>query len=178
MNRLLCIFLVVSIFSACKENEEIVTVYEIEPDFEFLVDRFFEDAAARGIIIGKNNLIVKYGDPGEATLCGSCNSIDIHSGKQKIVIINERNICYDNSPDKEALIYHELGHCLLGRPHLDFKFPNGDPVSIMVSNSIHLYSPCSYAIGDVNECNQTHKRPYYINELFNPSTPAPDWSDN
>ncbi len=178
MKKILYFFIALLFCVACKENEDIVTVYEIDPSFELQVNRFYDEAAARGIILSKDNLIVRFGDPGESFLCGSCNTIDTRSNRQKIVTINDQNVCWSNTPDKEALIFHELGHCLLGRRHFNDKFPNGDPKSIMVENSIRLYSPCTYAIGDLSKCNQTHKREYYVNEMFDQSTPTPYWSND
>jgi len=57
---------------------------------------------------------------------------------------------------KEALIFHELGHCKLGRPHLDKVRSDGCPVSIM--HTFSLSSVC-------------HARYYdsYIEELKNPN---------
>lgn len=40
---------------------------------------------------------------------------------------------FNNDSDllKMALVYHELGHCVLRRPHLDTTYPDGCPISIM-----------------------------------------------
>lgn len=67
----------------------------------------------------------------------------------------------DDESDREALIFHELGHCLLARVH-DARMMPGDietPISIM--NPVKLPKGVYAAHHD-----------YYVNELFNPA-PAP-----
>ena len=60
---------------------------------------------------------------------------------------------YTNDTERLVLIYHELGHCALGRGHLD-GFTGGKPTSIMNS----------YNIGGWYDSNED----YYDFELFNP----------
>ncbi len=79
---------------------------------------------------------------------------------------------------KEALIFHEIGHCILGRSHNNEPLPNGDPKSIMVIENQKLYWPCIYDI-DGNggpDCNNTFKRAYYVDELFDENVQIPDWA--
>jgi hypothetical protein len=73
----------------------------------------------------------------------------------------------------ETLVFHELG-IVYGRAHNTDTLPNGDPKSIMVPNKISLYS-VYIPIGN-QPCDNGFKRPYYLDELFNPQTAAPDWS--
>ena len=63
---------------------------------------------------------------------------------------------WDNSYDwkREQLMFHELGHCILDRPHTDQKLEDGCPISIM--------DP--YVIGE--SCYLSHRN-YYFEELFN-----------
>jgi len=58
--------------------------------------------------------------------------------------------------DKEALIFHELGHCLLNRPHCAAETKKGTPFSIM-----HPY----VVEGELWE----KYRSFYMKELFEPS---------
>jgi hypothetical protein len=70
---------------------------------------------------------------------------------------------------KEDLVFHELGHGLLNRKHLNTTLENGDWKSIM----------CGGDKVNGRSWNINYKgmrRLYYINELFNESTPAPDFS--
>ena len=154
-----------------------------EPRFEVpeallpFVDTFFQEAELRGIDLAHDNLIITYGDLTENKLCGSCNSLASTHQQQKIVTLTDPSAaCWNNYEQLEALIFHELGHCLLGRSHQNTLLPNGDPTSLMMDNSISQYSPCIYQIGNVNDCNFTFKRSYYLDELFDPSTPTPLWA--
>jgi len=68
--------------------------------------------------------------------------------------------------DQEALVFHELGHALLDRGHRNDTLPHGSWTSLMVTkNTGSFYS------GRIAD-----RRTYYLDELFDASTPAPDWS--
>ncbi len=94
---------------------------------------------------------------------------------QKIISVNPR-YCWENNYQKEALLFHEMGHCFLGRPDNNELLPSGDPKSLMVAGDINVYSPCVYQI-DPEPCNNLPRRSYYIDELFDPNTPLPDWGE-
>lgn len=70
---------------------------------------------------------------------------------------------------KEDLIFHELGHGLLGRGHLNTTLENGDWKSIM----------CGGDMINEREWNINYRgerRAYYLDELFEESTAAPDFA--
>jgi len=68
-----------------------------------------------------------------------------------------------------VLVFHELGHAILLREsHRNDRFQSSDYASIMVSESWLLDD---FYIQDLT------KRAYYIDELFDPATPAPDWAE-
>ncbi len=89
-------------------------------------------------------------------------------GTRRVEIENTERcwLGYDED-QKEQLMYHEFGHALLSRPHIDTTLPNGQPLSMMCG-----------------ECDQTriyyHPRmkDYYLDELFDRNTPLPDWVTN
>lgn len=60
-----------------------------------------------------------------------------------------------NDYGREILLFHELGHCVLGRPHDDRMRDDGCPKSIMKSSLSDIDIIC-YALD----------RDYYIKELF------------
>ena len=150
------------------------TAYQVDPVLSPYVESFIAEAAKRGHIIEKKNLIAQFNKASDGLLCGSCNSVSSEPGIQKIVSIYNVNPCWFNDQELETLIFHELGHCILGRVHKPDTLVNGDPSSIMVPNNLALYSPCSYPIGN-QPCDMSFKREYYINELFDPNTSAPTW---
>jgi hypothetical protein len=79
------------------------------------------------------------------------------------------------SPRRKTRASMGLGHCLLNRMvHREDKLPNGDFASIMNRAEKGLYEVCVYDIGG-GDCDKTYRREYYINELFDETTPIPDW---
>ena len=163
------------IFSACMKQGGSSTSYQVEPTLSAYVDNFFAEAAKRGHVFERKNLIVNYNSGTDGALCGSCNSTSVDQGIQKVVSIYNINPCWFNDQQLETLIFHELGHCILGRAHTTDTLPNGNPKSIMTPNDISLYAPCLYPIGN-QLCDMSFKRNYYVDELFNSNTPPPDWS--
>jgi len=159
---------------AC-EKEPFTPAFEVHEDFVALVDSFVVEGKRHGKIIEIDNLILQYDTSLEDGLCGQCNSIADPDRVQKIIGINRRNQCWEHAQELEALIFHELGHCLLRREHVTDTLPNGDPKSLMVPGNLTLFAPCKYVFGTV-DCNNLHKRSYYIRELFDPSAPVPSWA--
>lgn len=70
---------------------------------------------------------------------------------------------------KEDLIFHELGHGLLKRDHLNTNLENGDWKSMMCGGTKVNNRPWNINYRGI-------RRDYYINELFDQSTPAPAFS--
>lgn len=140
--------------NSCKKEEQ----SGIEPDFQEYVDRFVNEADSRNIKIDISKLKVSYGD----TLEYNC----IYS-KPKEVAINYA--CWNNLVDmqREILFFHELGHALLSRIDDNSKLPNGDFTTIM-NNQDLLYLIYSELTPE--------RRKYYLDQLFIPATPLPDWS--
>ena len=58
---------------------------------------------------------------------------------------------------KEMIVFHELGHCVLGRGHKEGQLTNGQCVSIMRSG----VEPC-------RDIYNASTKDYYLEELFNP----------
>jgi hypothetical protein len=161
------------IISGCKKKNNFSFVYSVPPEFELHVERFIAEGNSRGHYISINNLIIQYDSSLSLRYCAQSNIISSQNDVQKIISINARVKCWQNDEQLEALIFHEMGHCILGRDHDISLLPKGYPKSMMYPDDITLYSPCVYVIGD--SCNKLYRRSYYIDELFNPSTPVPGW---
>lgn len=71
---------------------------------------------------------------------------------------------------KESLVYHELGHLLLGRHHTTEKLANGEYRSIMYTKNDNA-DKCTHPIFSGNL-----RKTYYLDELFDSNTPAPSWA--
>ena len=150
------------------------TAYQVDPVLTPYIESFISEAAKRGHTIEKKNLIARFSKASDGALCGSCNSLSSDPNIQKIISIYNINPCWFNDQQLETLVFHELGHCILGREHLTDTLINGDPKSIMVPDNLALYAPCLYPIGN-QPCNMSFKREYYLNELFDPNTTPPNW---
>jgi hypothetical protein len=175
IKRVVWLSLLFLIVGCSKVKEKGFTpVYDVPAEFQPLVSRFIQEAAQRGKTIAVTNLIIKYDSSLNNSSCAACNSLSLDPNVQKIIVVNPNFHCYDNANEQEALFFHELGHCVLGRSHDNRLLPNGDPRSIMVYDNIKLYSPCLYPIG--GSCvDNSFKRTYYLDELFNEQTPVPSW---
>lgn len=97
-----------------------------------------------------DNLVITFGDtsPGGPTAVGFCRM----GGYTPRVTIDKTFWDKSNEDMRYELIYHELGHCILGREHNNAVLVNHRPASIMNS---HLFNP--------NIIKQNHD--YYIREL-------------
>jgi Putative phage metallopeptidase len=167
---LVCAFAIAS----CKKQNGFSPVYDVPPEFQSYVTSFVNEAATRGHNYTINNLVIQYDSSLTDAYCATSNIITAENNVQKIISINPRLHCGVNDQEMEALIFHELGHCFLGRDHDNNVLPNGDPKSLMKENDISLYSPCIYNLGDPS-CDKRYRRTYYLDELFNAATPVPDW---
>jgi hypothetical protein len=159
------------LFAACTKEQE--TIYSVPDELQSFVDTLVSEAGQRGVKLDvSNNLIIEYGLNTEGILCGSC----VFVGKQLKIEINQENKCWSDRITQEALMLHMLGHCALRRiDHDDALLPNGDAKSLMNGEFIDQYA-CIFDLSGENNCNNLYKRDYYLDELFDPNTPAPDWS--
>lgn len=139
-----------------------------EPELRDFLEAFEEEAAARNATLPPLDRfhMTFVSDLGE--FCGF-GWWDFDGRGTRRVEIENTERCWQgyNEDQKEQLMYHEFGHALLSRPHIDTSLPNGQPLSLMCGN-----------------CDQTriyyHPRmkEYYLDELFDQSTTLPDWVTN
>ena len=169
---ILFIFLIFTI--SCQEQLLEPTIYQIDKDLQPYVATFAEEARKRGIEIKYENLIMVF-DSSSEILCGKCSKQPPEG--QRTIKIKKDFFCWKGVPNqnREAIVFHELGHCLLGRNHRDDLLPNGADISLMYSKSYGPYQPCVYDIGGPTDCNKTARRNYYVDELFNEKTNVPTW---
>lgn len=173
----LVLFIVLIFLLGCSEKEEFTPLYQVPEEIQPFIDAFEAEAKLHGHDIKITNLIIRYDNTIPDPYCGACNSNALNTNVQKIISINNELDCWDSPEEHEALFFHELGHCILGREHDSSLLPNGNPKSIMVPNNLSLYGPCIYDIDPGAPCNDRFKRDYYIDELFDPNTPVPEWGN-
>lgn len=171
MNRISFLsFLIFPIFLSCSE-----TTQEgfIDPEFQSYIDKFVAEAALRGdtIDIIQSGLSVIFEDDGTTTdYAGVCRN---RFGSSSNEIGIEKGFWEDsNESTREWLIFHELGHCVLGRDHDNSKYDNGMWKSLMRGGEltgIDTRQPLCY-IWD--------RQAFYLDELFDENVEAPEWIIN
>ena len=176
MKKCLLVFCFLWQVLACKKDTNLSAnlVYQVPTEAEVYVNKFIEEASLRGFTFKKENLIVEFTTNAQNDICGQCSQAAKNADKsqKKITLVKDKS-CWTNATEqtKEALVFHELGHCWLGRvSHKDSVFPNDAPVSIMNSRNDGPYSVCVYDISGNGDCNKLARRKYYIDELFNEKT--------
>lgn len=157
--------------SSCTPEE--VDPFSIPEEVMPFIESFEEEAAKRGVSLVIDELIVEYGTDLESSsggeAIGQCFVPNTRNPIPRIILDTASFSWKQNEFTRELLIFHELGHCILDRlDHRDDKLSNGNFASLMLTSSNSLYGP---------KLN-TFKREYYIDELFDPTTPEPEWATN
>lgn len=153
---------------SCREDEAPPRpkVYEVPELVQPYIEDFISEAAARGLNVEVDDLIVRFESNlqnGEAA--GLCTFRT--DGATPEIRLDTTSANWQNNPSsRESLVFHELGHCILDRPHKDNFLPNGNYVSIMRAKGEQLFG----------ERLNAFKRSYYLDELFNESVDPPEWS--
>lgn len=97
--------------------------------FEKYVSSFEAESKLRGINIdaSKRSLKIEF-----ANMASNHRAI-CHSGflENPTITVNPSNWSNQNESGKKWIMFHELGHCLLGKGHNSDLSSDGEPVSIM-----------------------------------------------
>jgi hypothetical protein len=101
----------------------------VESELKTYVD-YFEDAAKLyGVKVNMNNLVVDFVDSYPIqNWVGLCQS---GTGVSKFVTVKRAYFKSAPTEVKYTLIMHELGHCVLGRSHVEGYLQNSCPKSLM-----------------------------------------------
>ena len=134
----------------CTKSSESFSHTEFEPYF----DLFEQEAAIRGFTydlkaLGVIGQIVPIKDDHVA---GRCKHTD---RMPAMVLVDQEFWKNSNIYQKEFVIFHELGHCILGRSHRNEALESGECISLMASDNricASVYMP------------ETRER--YLDELF------------
>ena len=100
-----------------------------------------------------SGLVVQFGDvnePGESNARGAC---ELATGQTPVVTISAEAWASSTDAEREELIFHELGHCLLGLKHVAGINSDGIPKSLMDPSEIQ---------GAIYEQN----RDFYLKGIF------------
>ncbi len=164
-----------ALLSCQPETKPASVSYSVPASVEPYIQSFRAAAQQRNRPVSTDRLIVEFGDPQGGDVCGRCL---LEAGQPPHVVLSMDAYCWQQASDneKEGLVFHELGHCLLGRLHRSEHFANRAYVSLMNPDNMGVYATCRYPIGD-DECDKRPRRTYYLDELFDPATPKPSWAD-
>ena len=161
----LLIFLAMILFTiSCGQIE-----YNVDPIFEPYVEDFLEEARKNGLDLDlrEEGITIELSDVRQVDASGRCTT----GPNQRRIVIN-KDAWSASLPDfKRRLMFHELGHCVLGRGHRNEKFTNGVWKSSMRGSpltDIELRTAIPY---------YGFRKAYYDTELFDESLPDPEWAN-
>ena len=128
------LFMIIVILSAgsCRKDESVELF--IDSSLQEYFDRFAEEGALRNVVVDYEAARVS----GFIRLITSPNVIGqcAHDPNEPGTVIVDRtywNVATDL--EKEFLVFHELGHCVLDRDHLDEADGQGKCISMMTSGT-------------------------------------------
>jgi len=118
--------------SACEQELEVVFVVD-EPIQEYF-DRFVHEASLRNLDVAyaTSQVDAQIGDITEPNVIGQCAWSQGHNHS---ITLDQNYWRNANDMQREFLVFHELGHCVLGRDHVDSEVANGNCMSVMSSGT-------------------------------------------
>lgn len=138
----------------CQKESITITELFIDEELAPYLERFQEEAATRGITIdfAAAGISAFLEDIEEESVSGQCRH---QSDGSHQLVIDTGFWRQATEVRKEFVVFHELGHCALGRGHLDTSLADGTCASMMHSG----LSGCRNAYNNLT-------RSYYLDELF------------
>lgn len=134
---------------ACNKEQSATVQDELKPYY----DLFLIEAETRNVFLSEDELNVSLE---LRTLEGSVGQCQHFSDSPDVAIIDLSAWEMADDLKREFLIFHELGHCILGRGHTDLKDETGACLSIMHSDN----TVCTMIYSEST-------RSGYLDELFN-----------
>lgn len=154
-----CLFLV-----ACHKDDPKPMV-NIPAEFKPYIDRFLAEGKKRNQIIdlSEKGFKIEFADLTSIRAAGLANQ------NTMTIQIDNQYWGHTEELEKEKLIFHEMGHLvLLRQQHTLRTLTNGEVKSIMWSNEgLQILKYPFY---------RSIRRDYYIDELFDPTVPEPEWA--
>ncbi len=119
--------------SSC-EVEPVISYVEVDTSLQDYYERFIDEAAVRGLDIEDATYQVnaRIGEISEPNVIGQCswNQTHVHN-----ILVDEDYWRTASDLQREFLMFHELGHCVLGLDHNDSADARGNCSSIMSSGT-------------------------------------------
>lgn len=162
MNKFLRFIFIALFLSACSDNSDHRTFKTIDPAFDTYV-KIFEELYGQPVDqVGLGFMILP------SPQVGVCK---VWSNGRKEIFIDPQNWESADENSKTGLILHELGHCVLGRQHVDsMVFYDGNSIKGQVP--VSLMYPYNFFHDGLDELKS-----YYFYELFNSGSWAPKHDD-
>ena len=155
MRRIIMILSAFSLVSCQRAPPQTI----VDAQFVPYLNAFIQQAHENGRWVDDSRLSIEMSDSMPAPqILGYCQVFD----ETQLVVISRAwwNSTGFTVSDREELIFHELGHCLLGLVHVNTLTIDGIPTTIM---NAHHFAGGLYAVN----------REAYIAEEFNPSNVQP-----
>lgn len=148
MYRLIfCLFL-----TGCNRDLPVSKMISIDPTFQTYVNDFVTEAKNQNYPLSIDDISIHFDSSLDVTTLGECRR---YSQGTPLILINQQDWPNENDVIHRVLLFHELGHCILNREHLN-TLTNGIVTSIM-----YLYMQNSSMYSD--------NWAYYMHELFYPT---------
>ena len=127
--NLFALLLIACGISACGKSPSDPTTPIVDVgNYASYVSRFEAASQSVGKPVTVTNLIIRDGAMESPYENGACV---IANGQTPTITIKASAWALLTEPERESLIFHELGHCILGRAHNNNVNGSGDPVSLM-----------------------------------------------
>ena len=146
------------VLQSCAAKKDKQNLVQIDSDFSAFVTNFEAASKNMGRSGRISDLVVEFGSTPSMNETGVC---EITEGETPRVTINERIWTNLSVMDRQEVIFHELGHCVLRRQHQEGTVTVGGYWGTIPSSIMYPYR----IPGSIYEPNQE----YYDGELFDAS---------
>jgi hypothetical protein len=111
---LLCAFMGLAASACAPKEKQHEAFLQVDAPFQDFVHNFEQVSAEEGQPLTIDDLVVQFGDTPTLNETGVCEWADNETPK---ITVNQRIWNTLNDYDKQEVIFHELGHCVLKRVH-------------------------------------------------------------
>lgn len=119
--------------------------------FETYVASFESDAAEHGRAIQVTDLVIRFGAVDAGNESGGRGVCEFQSGVTPVITISAQAWEASSEAEREQLVFHELGHCVLHKRHEGGVSAQGIPNSLMnpyrIQGSVYLQHKAQYLAG-------------------------------
>jgi hypothetical protein len=121
------------LFSACSPKASTTPPVLQVAGFESFVQKFQDQSATEGNPVTVNNLIIQFGTMTSTAERGVCET---SSAMTPTITLDQDYWENVDTDAQESLVFHEMGHCVRNRVHVDTLQTTGDPSSDMYPYTI------------------------------------------